>query len=284
MLSKKRTDPEFPSLLKEIKTCPDLLYIKGALPPANMPLITVVGTRRATPYGKRMVEHLLKPLVLRGFGLVSGLAFGIDALAHELALDYGGYTAAILGSGLNRITPQQHEPLARRIIACGGAIISELPPETPIAHKGAFPRRNRLLAGISPMTLVIEAAQKSGAQITAHHAAEYGRDVGAVPGSVFSDVSIGCHSLLKKGAYVITSAEDILEIYHLLIESTYQPALPSLSAEEQTVWQVLTKEPQPLDMIARQMTYSTAKLLTLMTQLELKGVVTNISGQGYAKA
>lgn len=279
----RREDPRFPALLKETNDCPDLLYIRGLLPPADMPLLTVVGTRRATAYGQRMVEKIVAPLVRRGFGIISGLAFGIDALVHEIALENGGYTAAILGSGLDCVTPQLHEPLSRRITAAGGALLSELPPLTPIAHKGAFHRRNRLLAGISPMTIVIEAAQQSGAQITAHLAIEYGRDVGAVPGSVFSHVSAGCHSLLKKGAYVITSAEDVLDVYHLLVEETFQPALPSLSPDEQRVWRLLTREPRAMDQLIRESGQPAAVMTRILTQLELKGLIKNISGQGYVR-
>lgn len=283
MLSKiTRYDPLFPVLLTQIPDCPAFLYIRGVLPPTDMPLLTVVGTRRVSPYGLRAVEHILRPLVRRGFGIISGLAFGVDARAHEVALENGGYTAAVLGSGLNQVTPGSHEPLARRIVAAGGAIISELEPDEPIPHKGAFHRRNRILAGLSPMTLVIEAAEKSGAQITAHQAAEYGRDVGAMPGSIFSHVSAGCHALLKKGAYPVTSAQDILEAYRLSLE-VVQPTLPMLSADEQTVWQQLTKEPQPIDVLSGKLSFALPRLLTILTQLELKEVIAKIPGQGYVK-
>lgn len=285
MLSKiTRYDPPFPALLTQIPDCPAFLYIRGVLPPTDMPLLTVVGTRRVSPYGLRAVEHILKPLVRRGFGILSGLAFGVDARAHEVALENGGYTAAVLGSGLNQVTPSAHEPLARRIVAAGGAIISELEPDEPIPHKGAFHRRNRILAGLSPMTLVIEAAEKSGAQITAHQAAEYGRDVGAMPGSIFSHVSAGCHALLKKGAYPIQSAQDVLDIYELSFDIVLQSPLPTLSKEEQLIWQTLTQEPQPVDKLAGAASLPIPRLLTILTQLEVKDLIRHIPGQGYVRS
>lgn len=277
-----RTDSRFPALLRESKNCPDLLYIRGTLPPADMPLLTVVGTRRATAYGQRALESILRPLIMRGFGIVSGLAFGIDAAAHELCLSLGGYTAAVIASGLNQVTPVQHIPLARKIAAAGGAMISEMPPDEPIPHKGAYPRRNRILAGMSPMTLVVEAAQKSGAQITAHLAADYGRDVGVVPGPIFSPTSAGCHSLIRKGATLITCAQDVVELYRLSLEEA-QATLPALSPEEQAIWQVVGAEPILADAISAQLPYPVSQILTALMRLELSGCVRNIPGQGYVR-
>ena len=275
-------DDDYPQLLKEISTPPPLLYFKGVLPKLQ-PLITVVGTRTITDYGRQVVRHLFDSICRQSIGIISGLAFGVDEQAHRIALDNNCYTSAILGSGVDRITPYQQEPLGKEIIAQGGGIISEFRPGSKVSH-GNFPRRNRLLAGISPLTIIIEAASRSGALITAHYALDFNREVASIPGSIFSPISKGCNNLIKNGAHLITSSEDIL---NLLPERYKQPALSSrnisLSKKEKLIMSLLTDKPQPLDILANSWEYPSAELISLLSQLEIKGLVVHSLGRGYKK-
>lgn len=204
-------DERYPKQLRTIADPPTILYAQGTLLPSDAFSIAVIGTRRCTCYGERQTHRLTSALVQKGFTIISGLARGIDAVAHLAALNSGGRTVAVLGSGLHRIYPPEHEPLARQIIESGGCVLSEYPPLHPSA-KWTFPQRNRIVSGLSLGVLVIEAPKRSGAMISARLAGEQGRDIFAVPGSIESPTSDGCHQLIREGAYVTESTDDILHV------------------------------------------------------------------------
>lgn len=277
------TDPRFPPLLSQTSDPPKGLYLRGTL--EDRPTISVVGTRRITAYGRRVVSEIVGGLAASGFGIVSGLALGIDGEAHKAALDAGGYTIAILGTGIDDATiyPREHVALAHRILAAGGALISEYPPKSP-SFKHVFPRRNRLIAGWSPATVVIEAAHGSGSLITARLALEENREILAVPGSIFSDASAGCHELLSLGAKVCRSADDVLKALAFdrpeLIAET-RASMP-LTESESCVHAALT-EPLHVDALAERLRQSSAEVSACLALLELKGYVWHQGGQIWLK-
>ena len=210
-----REDEDYPELLKEIHDPPICLYIRGKLPDElSSRALAVVGTRNVTNYGQRMAKHLSEAAAYSSFVVVSGLAFGVDAIAHRAALDAGGETVSVLGGGLARIQPQEHVPLAREI-ARHGAVISEFPMETnPTRH--TFPMRNRIISGLSRGTLVIEAGLSSGSLITASFALEQGRTVFAVPGQADNPQAAGCNRLIRQNAVLTETFDDILEEFDFL--------------------------------------------------------------------
>lgn len=208
---------EYPALLKEIPDPPKNLRLEGSLPPPQYKLLAVVGSRKFSPYGKRVCEELIESLKGEPISIVSGLALGIDSIAHEAALRAGLHTLAIPGSGLDRsvIHPKSHIDLANRIVANGGGLLSEYEDKMSYPGKWVFPKRNRLMAGLCHAVLVIEAGEKSGTLITSRLATEYNRDVGAVPGDISNKNSSGPHMLLGLGAAVIRNKEDILELLQI---------------------------------------------------------------------
>ena len=285
------TDTDFPALLREIPDAPILLYVRGPFDcRMNRPMITIVGTRRPSTYGRQVVQDFSRHLSRAGFVIVSGLAFGIDSLAHQATLDNDGTTLAVIGSGVDdvSISPQSHLPLAHQIIKQGGAIISELAPGTQAAVH-TFPSRNRIMAGMSPATLVIEAAERSGTLITARLALEYDRDVLAIPGSLFSPGSIGCHRLIQNGAKLITCLEDILEEFPTATalvtpdHPSNEGTLPPLSENETALLSLLTRESLHIDQIIRQTKRSANEITSDLTLLEMKGLAKNIGGMHYRR-
>jgi len=268
---------EFPSRLQEIpeKQIPTQLHVRGQLPGAELKLLTIVGSRKYTSYGKQCIDHLVGGLQGHRVGIVSGLALGVDSLAHEAALENGLYTLAIPGSGLDDsvIYPAKHKPLAKKILAAGGGLLSEYDNDQRAAD-WTFPQRNRLVAGISHATLLIEAAEKSGTLITARLATDYNRELLVVPGSIFSSQHDGIHQFLKLGATPVTCAADILEVLNIDTASDRQPdlALPDLSPEEQTVLAAL-HEPLGRDELIRTLDLDTAKTTQLLMMMEMDGHV-----------
>lgn len=210
-----RADSAYPALLAEIHDPPLCLYVRGELPSAGLPALGVVGSRRITPYGRRMAEHLATAAAQAGWPVISGLAYGVDAVAHEAVVAVGGLTVAVLGGGLARIHPQDHIPLAKRIAADHGAVISEFAMTFP-PSRGTFPMRNRIISGLSNGVLVIEAGIKSGALITARTALEQGRQVFAVPGRADDPQSRGCNNLIREGAKLVEAFDDILADFEFL--------------------------------------------------------------------
>ncbi|MFA5392509.1 MAG: DNA-processing protein DprA [Candidatus Paceibacterota bacterium] len=276
-------DQEYPLLLKEISYPPLGLYLKGEIP-KNTNLLSVVGTRKISSYGKLAIEKLLKDLISYNFVIISGLALGVDTLSHKIALDKGGKTIAVLGTGLDRIFPVDNKFLSQKIIQ-NGALISEYPLGT-IPFKSHFPWRNRIISGLSPATLVIEAPEKSGALITANFALEQNRDVFAVPGSVFNNNSLGTNKLIKQGAKLISQTEDILEEYHIKISTTPKIAktIHFDNQLEKEIYETLeTSESLLVDKIIEKVNHKTTEVLVSLASLELKGLIKHLEGDRYSK-
>lgn len=268
------TAAEFPALLREIPQPPTSLNYRGALPPSHITLLSVVGSRKYTSYGKQVVDELIGGLKSYPIGIVSGLALGIDSLAHEAALRNNLYTLSIPGSGLSDevLYPATHKPLAHRILTSGGGLLSEFAPDFRAAD-WSFPQRNRLVAGISRATLLIEAAEKSGTLITARLATDYNRELLVVPGSIFSKTSAGVHQFLKLGATPVTTSADILEVLGLAKERTLE-AEPraSLTLEQSTIITHLS-EPRHRDELIRLLNMNTSEATQLLMLMELNNMI-----------
>src|SRR3989339_143194 len=277
-------DSAYPALLKEIYDAPPLLYYRGSLQKNTALCLAVVGSRKYSSYGQRVTETIAGGASEAGISIVSGLALGIDALAHEAALAQRGATVAVLGSGINdaAIYPATNRGLARRIIAHGGLLLSEFPYGTP-AFKYHFPQRNRVIAGLCAGTLVIEASEKSGALITARHALEAGREVFAVPGDIFRINSAGTHNLIKNGAIVTTSAQDILDGLGIVNAKATVAARTSLPATkiESDITKLLRTESLHINQLARSLALDTAAVNATLLTMELKRMVRNTGGGNY---
>ena len=278
-----RHDPAYPRLLAEIAAPPPVLYLRGDLQPEDEVAVAVVGTRRLTSYGREVTSRLAGDLAAAGVTIVSGLARGIDGIAHQAALRAGGRTIAVLGSGVDVIYPPEHRHLADQI-AERGALLSDYPPgRKPDAQN--FPARNRLISGLSLGILIVEAPVKSGALITADFAADQSRDVFVVPGSILAAASAGCLRLLRDGARPVTSADDILEDLNLgrrREQVAVQQALP-LDEDERRLHALLTAEPQHIDELAAAANLPIAHVGALLVTMELKGLVRNAGAQHYAR-
>src|SRR3989338_8626793 len=267
-------DQAFPKLLKQIYDPPFILYYRGSLEALNGFLLAVVGARKYSAYGVQVAEKLVRDLALNKLTIVSGLALGIDTLAHTAALATGGQTIAVLGSGLDRqnIYPSQNRYLADKIQAHGGLILSEYPLGTmPLKHH--FPQRNRLISGMSLGTLVIEAGEKSGSIITAMHALDQNRDVFAVPGNIYSAYSAGTNSLIKRGAKLVSGAKDIIESLNLTDAVAYtenKKIIPE-SAEEGLILDKLNYEPVHVDELVRLTKLDASIINSTLTIMEMKG-------------
>lgn len=270
-----------PEILREIPDPPKKLFIRGSLPSFNeYTYLTVVGSRKYTNYGKEVCEKLIQGL--RGYPIVivSGLALGMDTIAHRAALSVGLPTVAFPGSGLSDevLYPASNIGLAREILLNNGALVSELNPTEPAAN-WTFPRRNRLMAGISRATLVIETSNKSGTRITAKLATEYNRDVYSVPGSIFSDSSTGTNQLLREGATPITHADELLlELGFETSETTPMESMKNCSEEEKSVLQKLSA-PIPRGELMRQLDMNTSEASALLSMMEIKGLITESLGE-----
>ena len=307
-------DEAYPSLLKQIEGGPLLLYTKGELPPENALGIAVVGSRSPTEYGKTISSQLSQQLATRGVTIVSGLARGIDTCAHRGALEAGGRTVAVLGNGLASVYPAENSSLVDEIVK-EGALISEFPMTMRPAPVN-FPRRNRVMSGLTAGTVVVEASDQSGALITARYAAEQGREVFAVPGQIFSKLSKGTHRLINQGAHLVNTIDDILDaIPHHYQDSTSQSA-PSnrpeerqfspdrkvtddtgptnapkpaptpqlqLSTDEQMVLDAVAVPHSHIDEIARTTQLPINKVSGILVMLELKGAVQQLPGKQFAK-
>jgi DNA processing protein len=276
--------PEYPRALREIYDPPGLLFMRGTLSPSDVLSVAIVGTRHASPYGLRVAERLAGGLARAGFTIVSGLARGIDAAAHRGALNAKGRTLAVLGSGVLNIYPPEHQQLAHQVSE-HGAVLSELPPRAaPLA--GMFPQRNRVITGISLGVIVVEAAERSGALISARHAMEQGREVFAVPGPIDSRTSRGCHRLLRDGARLVESVEDVLEELGPLIESTptddgrtvHHPAELQLNDQERKVLDAIASEPTSIDQIVVAAALPTPQVLATLSVLEMRRLIRRLSG------
>ncbi len=274
---------EFPELLKQVYDPPFCLFIRGKIPQDSYNL-AVVGTRKFTPYGKQITQELITPLSHQGITIVSGLARGIDSIAHEATLSSGGTTIAVLGSGINdrHVYPSAHRDLAKQIVDSGGAVISEYPPGA-LPNKYTFPRRNRIIAGMSLGTLVIEARKKSGALITADYALDHGRDVFAIPHNLTAQTGDGPNNLIKSGAKLVTTHEDILDALNLQDIAQYvtnKEILPN-SPQETKILEFLTREPTHVDELIKQSHMPSQEVNATLTMMEMKGKIKNMGNMMY---
>jgi DNA processing protein len=284
-------DPDYPKSLMELADRPPVLYIQGRWPLPERCLIGVVGTRRASSYGLEAATRLTSDLVSRGVITVSGLASGIDACAHRATLEENGWTVAVLGHGFGYQYPKENAPLFAEI-GTRGTLITEFSYDTK-PDPVNFPRRNRIISGLSQGVLVVEAGHRSGASITARYAAEQGRDVFVVPGSIFSSQSVGCHRLIKEGARLVESADEILEAYGL-VPSPAPPLRPGGSAKaivaeslgvlpksEQQILNLLSCVPLSVDELVELSGWPVDRLAEVLLSLEIKGRIQHKPGQCY---
>jgi DNA processing protein len=278
------SDTDYPTLLRHIHDPPPVLYVYGRLYPDSLNM-AIVGSRNATSYGRTVTERLGDGLARRGFTVVSGMARGIDAAAHIGALAAGGKTIAVMGCGLGTVYPAENKSLFYRI-AESGAVISEFPFLTPPeAHN--FPVRNRIISGLALGTVIVEATHKSGSLITARLAAEQGREVFAVPGSITSFKSMGTHRLIKQGAKLVEHVDDIVEELNIArpipsISTKEEPTI-SLTPEEKKIINELSPYPVHIDKLVRHLSLSAAQVSSLLLQLELKGLVMQSPGKLFAR-
>ena len=279
-------DDDYPRLLKKIKNPPCLLYYKGDLQSVDNPLLAIVGTRKTSPYGRQAAHQISSDLIKSGLGIASGLALGIDTISHNAAIESGGITVAVLGSGLDRqnFYPQQNRALAEKIISSGGAVISEYPPGTEPFHYN-FPGRNRIISGLSIGVLIIEAPLKSGALITAEYARDQKRKVFALPGNIYSKNSEGTNDLIKKGgAKLITDYSDILAELNLenakIREGRVQQVLP-LSQNEKMLLKFLSSDPIHIDQLAKHSGMDLSAVSSTLSMLEIGGRVKNLGDMKY---
>jgi DNA processing protein len=308
-------DESYPPLLKQISDPPPVLYVKGQLSPQNTLSIAIVGSRSPTDYGKTTSRQLSYQLATRGATIVSGFARGIDTCAHHGALEGGGRTIAVMGNGLSSVYPEENRDLADEIVEAAGALISEFPMMMP--PKGTnFPRRNRVISGLTLGTLVVEASERSGSLITARCAAEQGREVFAIPGQIFSRVSEGTHDLINQGATLVHTINDILDaLPQDYVESARPTSLPrqpsnredatppkkstssqskaglhalptpsfQATPEEHAVLSAIDSPSSHIDQIVRVSQLPIGKVSSTLLMLELKGIVQQLPGKQFAK-
>lgn len=279
-------DANYPLLLREIYNAPYLIYYQGDLKNINNDFhIAVVGTRKPSSYGSQVTEEISAQLAQSKITITSGLALGVDSLAHLSAVNNDAATIAVLGSGVDNIYPISNRYLTDKIIKNGGAIISEYPLGTlPLKHH--FPARNRIISGLSLGVLIIEAGENSGALITARYALEQNREVFAVPGNIYNKNSTGPNNLIKMGARPITSAMDILETLNLEQSEIFisnQKIIADTPTEEKLL-QFLSKEPKHIDELARQTKLNASEAASSLTMMEMKGKVKNLGGMNYILA
>lgn len=278
-------DAEYPVLLKEIHQPPFILYKQGDFKPQDEFALAIVGSRKLTTYGQQAAIKLARELAQAGLTIVSGLAQGIDTLAHRQALDTGGRTLAVIGSGIDQrsIFPPGNRRLAQEVAALG-CLISEYPPGG-LALPHHFPARNRIISGLSLGVLVVEASQKSGALITARHALEQNREVFAVPGPITSSNSLGPNNLIKLGAKAVTCAQDILDELNLqsLKQNIQAREILPDTKEEALVLEALVDEPVHVDKIIELTKLDTATINSVLSMMEIKGKIKNLGGMNYVK-
>jgi len=277
-------DEGYPKLLAEIPDPPPVLYVRGELKPEDAWAVAVVGTRRASTYGREVTRRLVTILAQSGVTIVSGLARGVDAVAHQTALEAGGRTIAVLGCGIDLVYPPEHRELARRI-AAQGALVSEYPLGTQ-PEPGNFPPRNRIISGLSLGVVITEAGRDSGALITADYAAEQGRDVFAVPGSILSAGCAGTNRLIQDGAKPVLDAADILQELNLTMvaeQKEARQALPTTETEA-LILAHLSAEPVHVDDLTRAVGLPVAQVTSTLALMELKGMVRQVGGMKYVAA
>jgi DNA processing protein len=280
-------DASYPKRLKEIYDPPPLLYVRGELKEEDELAVAIVGSRKTTPYGRWITEKMGQELARHGITIVSGMARGIDSHAHEGALSGGGRTIAVLGCGVDVVYPPENRNLYKRMIN-QGAVLSEFPMGSP-PEGGHFPKRNRIISGLSIGVVVVQAGMESGSLITANYALEQGREVFAVPGNVGSDSSRGTHQLIKDGAKLVESSEDILE--EVLPQWRKEREAPKdverpvrdLTDEEMVLFEQLGETPLHIDALIRRSQFEPGKVSSLLLNLELKGLISQWPGKCFSK-
>jgi DNA processing protein len=281
-------DPDYPRALRPIPGPPMVLYLRGSDLPASQEMVTLVGSRTPTPYGVKIAEALASGLAERGIGVVSGMARGIDAAAHRGALGSGGHTVAVLGTGVDRVYPRVNRELFSHILE-RGTVLSEFPLGTPPEGRN-FPMRNRIVSGLGRGVVVVEAAHRSGSLITASLALDQGREVMAVPGSIRSQRSAGCHFLLKQGAALVESADDILDVLGLDRAPGPRNRHPepsdkgaTLDPSERRVYDMLGDDPVHVDELIAATGMAVQHVLGLLTRMELTGLIEQLPGKMFVR-
>ncbi len=292
------TDADFPPLLEHIPQAPAALFVVGNAPLLLQPQVAIIGTRRATQASKSVACDFAQALARAGFVVTSGMAEGIDGAAHAAALNVGAPTIAVVGTGPDRVYPRSHHALAQRIVA-SGALVSDFPPGTPV-RPYHFPRRNRIIAGLSLGTLVIEAGIRSGSLITARQAAEQGREVFAVPGSIHNPQARGCHRLIRDGAQLVETPAELVEVLTPLVRGMGSELAQRLrqvevpcAAQAASSWQydgpyqtlltALGHDPASLDVLCERTGQAAAELSSALLMLELEGLVEGLPGNRYQR-
>jgi DNA processing protein len=281
------TDSMYPDILKEIHDPPMVIYLKGRDIPKKASFLAVVGSRGPTSYGLRVAENLAQGLARRGIGIVSGLARGIDSAAHWGCLGGHGFTVAVLGTGIDVVYPASNKKLFEEI-TMNGAVITEFPPGTPPEPRN-FPIRNRIISGLSRGVVVVEATMNSGSLITASVALEQGREVYAVPGSVHSFKSRGCHFLIKQGAKLVENADDVLDELglnypHAAKTDTFKtPLSPPTEESEQKVYDLIGDYPIHIDEIAREGNIEPSAVSAALMRMELRGIIRQLPGKYFVR-
>jgi DNA processing protein len=290
-------NPAYPELLRQIPKPPPLLYIRGALECLSLPQLALVGSRNPSSGGAENARQFASYLAARGFAITSGLALGIDAAAHWGALDVTGKTLAVLGTGIDLIYPNRHRQLAQQILDSGGALVSEFPLGTS-SHAANFPQRNRIISGLSLGTLVVEAAVQSGSLITASCALQQNREVFAIPGSIHNPLARGCHQLIRQGATLVETAQDILDQLDGLlsfkarelrvlapkqVEVDFTPQPPILDAVESRLLDAIGHDPVSMDLLIERSQMAVGQVASCLMGLEIKGVVQQTE-RGFVRA
>lgn len=282
-------DSDYPPRLREIADPPPVLFVHGDVAVLRHPQIAIVGSRNPTPSGAELAQDFARHLALRGVTIISGLALGIDAASHRGALAGAGHTIAVMGTGMDRVYPPRHQDLAEQI-AAGGALVSEFPLHTPVRPEN-FPRRNRIISGLALGVLVVEAAKASGSLITARHAIEQGREVFAIPGSIHNPLARGCHALIRDGAKLVETVDDILEELPSLsvpAESDSQtptaPPLPAAHNEEHDrLLAALGYDPVSIDVLVARTGLTANAVSSMLLLMELEGRVSSQAGGLYLR-
>jgi DNA processing protein len=276
----KLNDPSYPAILKNIASPPKELYFLGASPGKwlHKPRVAIVGSRKVSGYGRTVTEKLAEGLARRGVVIISGLALGIDSIAHQAALKAGGLTIAVMPGGLDRVYPASHTNLARQILSAGGALVSEYPPGSSV-FKQNFIARNRIVSGLADALLITEAAAASGSLHTANFALEQGRTVMAVPGNITSETSQGTNNLIKSGAVPVTSAEDIFFALNIQPEE-HEKSVFSGSPAEEKVLELVRSGTASQEELALALDMDGAELVSVLTFLEISGHI-KPAGGGY---
>ena len=277
----RKEDEAYPGRLRPYAGMPGKIYVRGRLPEEGRPAVAIVGARRSTPYGNGTARTFAKELAAAGVQIISGMAWGIDGMAHEGALEAGGDTYAVLGCGVDICYPFGHRGLYERLIREGG-VLSEQPPGMP-PKSGHFPARNRIISALSDLVLVVEAGEKSGALITADLALEQGKDVYAVPGRVGDVQSRGCLNLIRQGAGLADSPDTILDVLGVSPAGNREPTKILLAKEENIVYSWICLQPVSLEMLVQKTGMPAGKVLSILVSLELKGCIRQIQKNEYVR-